>query len=288
MNNDNRKVWFVTGASKGLGFEITKAALSAGDYVAATIRNEKGSIAKKLDRHPRLMELKMDVTNQRQVKITVNKVLKRYGKLDILVNNAGYSILAAIEEASDEEVRAQYDINVFGILNVLRAVLPHLRHQRSGHIINMSSHFTFNVIPGWGIYASSKLAVEGISAGLYKELAPFGIKVTVVEPGLFTADLTAKGYCKISDNPIDAYKETMVGYIKEQTDKENGAERGDPSRLADIIIALSRTEITPLHLPVGADAIVQYEASLRSLAKDVDQARIIALKISLNKQNEEA
>jgi len=277
MNNYNRKVWFITGASKGLGFEITRAALCAGDLVAATIRKKKDSIVQKLGSNPHLLELRMDVTDEEQVKMAVNKAFDHYGKLDVVVNNAGYSILTAIEEASDREAREQYNTNVFGVLNVLRAVLPYLRQQRSGHIINMSSLFAFDVIPGWGLYASTKLAVEGISAGLSKELGPFGIKVTVIEPGLFTTNLTSNKSYRIAANSINDYKQTMVGYIKSQTDSFHGTERGDPAKLADIVIMLSRSERAPLHLPIGADAIAHYETKIKQFADDIDAWRNLTM-----------
>jgi NAD(P)-dependent dehydrogenase (short-subunit alcohol dehydrogenase family) len=219
----------------------------------------------------------MDVTDEEQVKIAVNKAFDHYGKLDVVVNNAGYSILTAIEEASDREAREQYNTNVFGVLNVLRAVLPYLRQQRSGHIINMSSLFAFDVIPGWGLYASTKLAVEGISAGLSKELGPFGIKVTVIEPGLFTTNLTSNKSYRIAANSINDYKQTMVGYIKSQTDSFHGTERGDPAKLADIVIMLSRSERAPLHLPIGADAIAHYETKIKQLADDIDAWRNLTM-----------
>jgi NAD(P)-dependent dehydrogenase (short-subunit alcohol dehydrogenase family) len=275
MVDINRKVWFITGASKGLGLEIARAALLAGDYVAATFRKKKSSPIQQLGNDPKLLELRMDVREQNEVRIAVAKAVDHFGRLDVVVNNAGYCILAAIEEASDLEVRKQYDTNVFGVLNVLRVVLPYLRQQRSGHIINMSSLFAFDTVPGWGLYASTKLAIEGISMGLSKELAPFGIKVTIVEPGFFTTGLTAKTSYKTSIKSICDYKETMVGYIKLETDNYHGNELGDPSKLADIIIKLSKADRIPLYLPIGADSIARYEAKGRQIAIDVDAWRII-------------
>lgn len=282
MDNNHRKVWFITGASRGLGFEIARAALKAGDYVAATIRNRRTSITQKLENSPQLLELRMDVTNERQVKMAVEETMKCYGRLDVLVNNAGFSILGAIEEASDKEIREQYKTNVFGVMNVLRVVLPYLREQRSGHIINMSSLFAFDPIPGWGLYASTKLAIEGISVGLSKELAPFGIKVTIVEPGLFTSGLASKKSYRITKKTVDDYRETMVGYIKTQTDKFHGREPGNPNKLAEIVIMLSRAEKPPLFLPVGADSIAYYEAKMRQLAIDIDVWRIVTMQTDHN------
>src|SRR5215469_413159 len=159
---ETQKTWFITGTSKGLGFEITKAALEAGDKVVATIRNDHSALYTSLGGHPNLFVVKMDVTNEMDVKDAVGKSIDHFGKLDIVVNNAGYGIVGAIEEISDVEARKQYDTNVFGVLNVLRATLPFLRNQRSGHIINVSSLFAFDPLIGWALYGSTKNAVEGI------------------------------------------------------------------------------------------------------------------------------
>lgn len=273
----SQKVWFITGASKGFGFEIAQAALQAGDKVAATIRKKEDSIAGKLNGNPDLFELLLDVTNEKQVQQGVQKAIDHFGRLDVIVNNAGYGIVTAIEEASDQEVRAQYDTNVFGALNVIRAVLPFLRKQRSGHIINTSSLFAFDVIPGWALYASTKFALEGISIGLAKELEPFGIKVTAIEPGLFTTDFTSQTSYKISQNAIDDYKNTMVGHMRRGTDAFHGTQPGDPRKLAEVVIQLSRAENAPLHLPIGSDAVSTYEAKAKQLAADVNAWRSVSL-----------
>jgi NAD(P)-dependent dehydrogenase (short-subunit alcohol dehydrogenase family) len=189
---ETQKIWFITGASKGFGFEITKAALEAGDKVVATVRANSSDLYASLANHPDLFAVKMDVTTESDVKDAVERGIDHFGKLDIVVNNAGYGILGAIEEVSDAEARKQYDTNVFGVLNVVRATLPFLRKQKSGHIINVSSLFAFDPLIGWALYGSTKNAVEGISQGLAKELRPFGIGVTVIEPGLFRTGFTGR------------------------------------------------------------------------------------------------
>lgn len=272
-----KKVWLITGASKGFGFEIAKTALQAGDKVAATIRKKEDSIAGKLNNNPNLLELLLDVTNESQVKAGVQKTIDHFGRLDVVVNNAGYGIVTAIEEASDQEVRAQYDTNVFGVLNVIGAVLPFLRKQRSGHIINTSSLFAFDPIPGWALYASTKFALVGISIGLAKELEPFDIKVTAIEPGLFTTDFTSKSSYKISQNAIDDYKDTMVGQMRRGTDARHGTQPGNPTKLAEVVIQLSRSENPPLHLPIGSDAVFSYETKTKQLATDVNAWRSVSL-----------
>src|SRR6187402_1302795 len=161
------KVWFITGASKGFGFEIAKAALASGDKVVATVRKNAPDLSAGLNNDANVLVVTLDVTKEDQVKAGVKAAVDRFGSIDVLVNNAGYGLLAATEEASDEEVRKQYDTNVFGLLNVTRAVLPYLRKQGSGHIINISSLFGYlNTVPGFGLYGSTKYAVEGITEGL--------------------------------------------------------------------------------------------------------------------------
>ena len=182
---DGGKVWFVTGAGKGLGFEIARAALEAGHRVAATVRSRPEEITAALQENPCLFVAVMDVTDEAQVKAAVAQAVARFGRIDVLVNNAGYGLLSGIEEATDAEVRRQYDTNVFGLLNVTRAVLPQMRVQRSGHVINLSSLYGFGSLPGWGVYGSTKFAVEGITEALAAEVAPLGLFATTVEPGLF-------------------------------------------------------------------------------------------------------
>ncbi len=268
---DTKKVWLITGASKGMGFDIAGAALAAGDKVVAAVRDQVEQTSAALGNSPDLLVVQMDVTNEAQVRKAVQQAIDRFERLDVIVNNAGYGIVTAIEEASDQEVRAQYDTNVFGVLNVLRAVLPYLRKQRSGHIINTSSLFAFDVIPGWALYASTKFALEGISQGLAKELQPFGIKVTAIEPGLFTTAFTSKQSYKVSKNAIADYANTMVGHMRTGTDAFHGTQPGDPKKLAKVVVELSKTENPPLHLPIGADSVNNYRANATQLAGDVEK-----------------
>ncbi|SEN84190.1 NADP-dependent 3-hydroxy acid dehydrogenase YdfG [Mucilaginibacter gossypiicola] len=265
-----QKVILVTGASKGFGLEIAKIALAAGDKVIATVRSKVDQLAASLNNNPNLLVVTMDVTNEAQVKAAVAEGLLRFGKIDVVINNAGYGIVTAIEEATDAEVKAQYDTNVFGLLNVLRAALPHLRAQRSGHIINVSSLFGFDAIPGWALYGSTKFAVEGISKGLAVELAPLNIKVTVVEPGLFSTEfLSAESY-SASKNIIADY-ETTVGPMRVGADQLHGNQPGDPKKLAQVVVDIAHNENPPLHLPIGKDAVGMYKANAEKTSKEIDQ-----------------
>jgi NAD(P)-dependent dehydrogenase (short-subunit alcohol dehydrogenase family) len=262
------KIWFITGASKGFGLEIMKAALQAGDKVVGTVRNNPSPIYNSLDNHPNLLIVEMDVTREDEVREAVRQAIDHFGKLDIVLNNAGYGIVGAIEEISDAEARKQYDTNVFGLLNVVRATLPYLRKEKSGHIINVSSLFAFDPLTGWGLYGSTKNAVEGISQGLAKELEPFGIKVTAIEPGLFRTGFTGKDSYIVAQNVISDYENTMVGYMRKGTDAYHGTQPGDPSKLAAVVVKLGHTENPPLHLPIGTDSINSYKISRERLATE--------------------
>jgi NAD(P)-dependent dehydrogenase (short-subunit alcohol dehydrogenase family) len=189
---------------------------------------------------------------------------------DVLVNNAGYGLLAATEEASAEEVTKQYETNVFGLLNVTRAVLPSMRKQGSGHIINTSSLFGyFNLTPGFGLYGSTKYAVEGISEGLATELKPLGIKVTAAAPGLFRTDFASADSYQRGAKVLDAYAST-VGAMRGHIDNFNGTQKGDPAKLAKVIIQLAASENPPLHLPIGPDAVKNWRDKTALMSREVD------------------
>ncbi len=264
-----QKVWFITGASRGFGLEIARAALRAGDRVVATVRSQPAQLATTLHNYPDLYVVQMDVTQEDQVQDAVKQGIDRFGRVDVLVNNAGFGMVTAIEEATDAEVRKQYDTNVFGLLNVTRAVLPYLRQQKSGRIINISSLFGYDAIPGWGLYGSTKFAVEGLSKGLAVELAPLGIHVTVVAPGLFSTDfLSAESYVA-AKTIIDDYQET-VGPMRSGASALHGQQPGDPKKFAQVIIQLANTERPPLHLPVGKDTIDLYRNNAAKMAQEIE------------------
>jgi NAD(P)-dependent dehydrogenase (short-subunit alcohol dehydrogenase family) len=269
INQQPKKVWFITGASRGFGLEIAKAALAAGDKVAATVRSKPEQLAAHLQNHPDLLVVILDVAKEEQAKAAVSEAIAHFGKIDILVNNAGYGMVAAVEEASDAETRKQYDTNVFGLLNVTRAVLPYLRKQRSGHVINVSSLFGYGAIPGWGLYGSTKYAVEGLSEGLAVELAPLGIHVTAVAPGLFSTDFLSPDSYTTARNIIDDYAAT-VGPMRNGADKLHGAQPGDPAKLAQVILRLVNTENPPVHLPIGKDAVGMYREMAAKTGQEVE------------------
>jgi NAD(P)-dependent dehydrogenase (short-subunit alcohol dehydrogenase family) len=264
-----QKVWFITGASRGFGLEIVRAALAAGDRVVATVRNQPAQLTATLHNHPDLFVAPLDVTQEDQVQAAVQQGIARFGRIDVLVNNAGYGMVGAIEEATDAEVRKQYDTNVFGLLNVTRAVLPYLRQQKSGRIVNLSSLFGYDAVPGWGLYGSTKFAVEGLSKGLAIELAPLGIHVTVVAPGLFTTDFLGADSYVAAKTMIDDYQAT-VGSMRNGVDTLHRNQPGDPKKFAQVILQLANTDRPPLHLPVGKDAIAMYQNHAAKMAQDIE------------------
>ncbi len=264
------QVWFVTGASSGFGLEIGKAALSSGAKVVATVRKDPGQLSDLLGNHPDLLSVVMDVTREEEVRDAVKAALGRFGRIDVLVNNAGYGFLGAIEEATDEEVKQQYNTNVFGALNVIRSVLPSMRKQRSGHIINVSSLFSFTARPAWALYGSTKFALEGISQGLAAELGTFGIKVTAIEPGLFTTGFLKRDSYRRGEVIIDDYEQSVVGQIRALAASFNGNQPGDPQKLASVVIQLAQAQHPPLHLPIGRDSVESYRINAKQLAGDID------------------
>jgi NAD(P)-dependent dehydrogenase (short-subunit alcohol dehydrogenase family) len=179
------KTWIITGASRGFGLEISKAVLASGDNVVATVRSNPEELAAKLDRNPKLHVVILDINDEAQAIKVAAETVEKFGSIDVLANNAGFGLLGGVEEISDQEARRVYETNVFGLLKVTRAVLPHMRRQRSGHVINFSSVGGLTGSAGWGIYCSTKFAVEGITEALAKELAPLGIFATTIEPGYF-------------------------------------------------------------------------------------------------------
>lgn len=266
----NQKVWFVTGASKGFGLQITKAVLQAGHKVVATVRNNPQKLTDLLQ-HKDLLVVVLDVNKEDQVKAGVQKAIDHFGTIDVLVNNAGFGLMGAIEEISDAEARRQFDTNVFGLLNVSRAVIPQLRKQGSGHIINISSvlgHATLFI--GLGIYSATKFAVEGISEGLALELEPFGIKVTAVAPGLFSTDFASAESYQSSEIILDDYKDT-VGAMRTRVKDLHGNQPGDPAKLAKVIVQLAEADQPPRHLPVGRDSVAAIREKFMTTAKEINE-----------------
>jgi NAD(P)-dependent dehydrogenase (short-subunit alcohol dehydrogenase family) len=251
--NGFKRVWLITGASRGLGALIAEAALADGNAVVAAGRNA-AAIAERLGNSPALLPVALDVTDEAQAKAAVEAALEKFGRIDVLINNAGFGLVGAIEESSDADVRRMYDTNVFGLLNVTRAVLPVMRSQRAGHVINMSSIGGYRAAAGFGAYSSTKFAVEGLTEALRAELAPLGIHATVVEPGYFRTDFLDASSLMVAPKVIEDYDATS-GNVRRRAVSMNHNQPGNPEKLAQAILKLVDAQTPPLRLPLGTDTL---------------------------------
>lgn len=268
------KTWFITGASRGFGALVVEKALDKGDAVVATARNPQ-TIIERFGLNPHLLPLALDVTNEAQAVTATEAAIARFGKIDVLLNNAGFGLLGAVEEATASEVETVYRTNVFGLLNVTRAVLPVMRAARSGLVLNISSIGGYRAAAGFGIYSSAKFAVEGLSEALHLELAPLGIHVTVVEPGYFRTDFLDASSLSTSTMQIADYHQT-AGTVRLRAAELSHSQPGDPARLADILVDLAGVAEPPLRLPLGSDTVLAIEAKHRADAEILAQWRGVA------------
>lgn len=272
---ENKKVWFVTGASKGLGLTLVKKLLSNGNRVAATSRNIS-ELEKAVGNHENFLPLSVNLIDENSVEAAVSQTISKFGQLDVVVNNAGYGMIGALEELSDRESRENFDVNVFGSLNVIRKTLPQMRKQQSGHIFNISSIGGFSGnFPGFGIYCATKFAVTGFTESLAAEVKSLGIKATVVEPGYFRTEFLSSGSLAVPSNPIDAYREVRDTQIAHQQDINN-QQPGDPAKGCDVIIAAAESENAPLHLFLGPDAYAVAGAKIADVQKDMEDWKALA------------
>jgi len=269
------KVWFITGASRGFGALTAQKALARGDFVVATARDPQ-TVTKTLGEHPNLLALRLDVKLEAQAIVAAQQAVARFGRIDILVNNAGYGLLGAVEEADAEEIRALYDTNVFGLLNVTRAVLPAMRKQGHGHVINISSVGGYSSYAGWGVYGSTKFAVEGLSEAMAMELAPLGIHTTVVEPGFFRTDFLDASSLVATRTRIEDYAAT-VGAMRDFAAGANHAQPGDPSKLADALLVLADSAQPPVRLQLGSDTVARVRSKNAFVEKEMGEWLDVAL-----------
>lgn len=268
MDNQT-KTWFITGASQGIGLILVKQLLAQGYNVAATARNLQTLQNAVGTSSAQFLPLQVDLVKEESVRAAVSSAIAQFDTIDVLVNNAGYGLIGGIEESSALEAQASFDVNVFGLLNVTRAVLPQMRAAQSGHIFNMSSVFGLIAGTGWGIYCGTKFAVEGLSEALAQEVQPFGIKVTIIEPGYVRTNFLSSGSIATPQNPIPAYVSVAEERRKHQEDIA-GTQIGDPEKIAEVIINTAKLSEPPLRLLLGSDALQFANYKIQMLQEGIE------------------
>ncbi|MFI6861729.1 SDR family NAD(P)-dependent oxidoreductase [Streptomyces sp. NPDC050421] len=260
--------WFITGASRGLGLQIARAALEGGDTVVIAARNPD-SLPDDLKRSERVFGIALDVTRSEDIPRAVKAAVDRFGGIDVLVNNAGRGLLGALEEITDAEARSLFDLNVFGLINVTRAVLPVMREAGHGKIVHIGSRSGFEGEPGVSMYSASKFAVAGISEALSVELAPFGIQSMVVEPGVFRTDFLDGSSLSTAADRIPAYDGTPAHDTLDWIGQANHTQLGDPVKGAALIYEVTCQDKLPTHLALGRDAIERQQVKISRLQDDL-------------------
>jgi len=276
---ENKQVWMITGAGRGMGVDIAKAALAAGHRVVATGRNT-AAVANALGTSKDLLVVQLDLTKAGDAEAAAAAALERFGRIDVLVNNAANFYAGFFEETSDAQVRAQLETNLFGPMNVTRAVLPGMRKQRSGHIITISSQA--GIVGGEFIaaYATSKFAVEGWMESLRYDLEPYGIRTTIVEPGFFRTELLVEDASTIwAELSIEDYADRTAATIPGWRDM-NGQQAGDPAKLGTALVTIAAQDQPPLRWVAGADAVAVIEQKARDILAQIDPHRELSVHLA--------
>jgi len=267
--------WLITGCSTGIGREIATVALEQGHHVAVTAR-EASRVADFVERFgSRACALTLDVTDPAQCEAAVADTERTFGRVDVLVNNAGYGYLAAVEEGEEPEVRAMFETNFFGPLSMIKAALPGMRARRSGYIVNISSMAGLVANPGTGYYSATKFALEGLTEALSREVAPFGIRVSLVEPGPFRTDWAGRSMKQVA-SPIDAYADT-VGQRRAFIVSMHGRMPGDPRRAAEAIVSLEKLASPPLRLLLGKPVLDMMRGKLKEIEQTLGDWESVTL-----------
>lgn len=271
-----KKVWFITGASKGLGLSLAKTVLAEGHSVAATSR-QVSELQKVIgNENSTFIPLEVDLVNEKSVEEAVSKTIDKFGTIDIVVNNAGYGQLGTLEELTDAESRQNFDTNVFGSLNVIRKIMPHLRNQKSGSIFNIASIGGLSgEFAGWGVYCATKFAVVGFTEALAAEVKEFGVNATVVYPGYFRTSFLTGGSLRTPAKEIDSY--TVARQLQLAHEKEiNGNQPGDPEKAALALIELAGMKNPPVHLVLGSDAFQIAQSKLTTLQNEISDFKTLS------------
>jgi NAD(P)-dependent dehydrogenase (short-subunit alcohol dehydrogenase family) len=266
------KVWFVTGSASGIGAGIAQAALAAGDSVVASDLDGGRLQTLYVAYASQVLTARLDIRDAAQAQEVVAAALARFGRIDVLVNNAGYGLFGAFEENESAAIERQFATNVFGTFNVTRAVLPVLRRQRQGYVINMSSNGGFKGVRGASMYSASKFAIEGFSESLAQEIADFGIRLTIVEPGAFRTDFLDSRALKLGTVPLPDYDEFRQS-TQAVFEARNHMQAGDPRKLGQALVQLANEAHPPLRFVAGVDALKVVDDKLNSVAAEVRQWR---------------
>jgi NAD(P)-dependent dehydrogenase (short-subunit alcohol dehydrogenase family) len=267
-NMKTQKVWFVTGASKGLGLTLVKRLLTEGYKVAATSRDAE-ALRREIGHNGDFLPLQVNLTSDTSVREAVSEIVTKLGTIDIVVNNAGYGQLGTLEELSDEEARDNFNVNVFGSLNVIRNVMPVFREKKSGAFFNISSIAGFlGTFPGWGIYNATKFAVAGFTEALSAEAKSLGISATIVYPGYFKTNFLLQGSLRTAAHPIAEYKEARELEVI-HNEQIIGNQPGDPENAAAAFIKVAELPEPPLHLFLGSDSLGMAHNKLEAVQKDL-------------------
>jgi NAD(P)-dependent dehydrogenase (short-subunit alcohol dehydrogenase family) len=271
------RVWLVTGCSSGLGRALCEHVLALGEKVVCTARDPE-TLRELVEGFPdNAIGVALDVTRQPTVDEAVRQAVQRFGRVDVLVNNAGYGVIGALEEVDEAEVRRVFDTNTFGVYRVTKAVLPHMRGQGSGHILNVSSALGIVAKGGYTFYSASKFAVEGMSEALAQEMAPFGIKVTIVEPGSFRTGFRRAGAYEAP--MMEAYAATL-GPFRRSLAETDGKQPGDPRLGAAAIVAAVNAPHPPLRLALGGACVAGIRTKLIAMGRELDDWMEVSLSTS--------
>jgi NAD(P)-dependent dehydrogenase (short-subunit alcohol dehydrogenase family) len=269
-----QKVWFITGTSTGFGRTLAELLIKKGAKVVATARDLSKIEDLELLAPERVKAVQLDVQNEEAAKQAIQSAVDAFGRIDVVVNNAGYGLIGALEELALAEIRDQFETNVFGVLHVTKAAIPLFRDQQTGHFINISSVGGVIGSAGVGIYNSSKFALEGISEALAEELAPLGVKTTIIEPGAFRTDWAGRSL--VRSNPIEDYEQT-AGATRQRIVSNNGKQKGDPRILAEILVRIAEEKNPPLRLPLGTDVYDRIRLKLEGQLEDLHQWKELTL-----------
>jgi short-subunit dehydrogenase len=270
------KTWLITGISSGLGKALSESVIENGDFVIGTFRQQSQVDEFNKSNTKNSQGVLLDITNEKDVEKGIEKIISEHGKIDVLVNNAGMGFVGAIEETSMKEVRNVFEPNFFGTLKLTQTVLPFMRREKNGHIIQISSHGGIKAFAGFGIYNASKFALEGFSEAMAQEVALLGIKVSIVEPGPFRTNFAGNGLGQ-AKNIIHDYSET-AGAFRTKLKGVDGKQEGDPMKASKAIIDLVNSENPTLRLPLGKVALKTIGMKLESVKSDLDKNRETAEK----------